>query len=224
MSEQLDLLGAGAPRVSEGERWARAQGFRLVVGLDEVGRGPLAGPVVAAAVHVPQGVEAALIAAGVDDSKALREAKREAVAGLLRDQTLWALGEASPAEIDEINILQASFLAMRRALEALLPQLPGAVDCLLVDGNRPLPQAPVPARQRALVKGDSRSVAIAAASILAKVHRDGLMVAFDAQYPGYGLAKHKGYPSKPHKAAILALGPSPIHRMSFRGVRPESSQ
>jgi ribonuclease HII len=183
--------------------------YRLIAGVDEVGRGPLAGDVVAAAVIL----DPANPIAGLDDSKKLTEKKREALFPEICDKVLaFAIARASPGEIDDINILQASLLAMRRAVEllSLQPQF------VLVDGNR-LPRWTYPSR--AVVKGDSRVQAIAAASILAKVTRDREMILLDEQYPGYGLAQHKGYPSPMHLDALQRLGPTPIHRRSFAPVR-----
>ncbi len=183
--------------------------MELVAGVDEVGRGPLAGPVVAAAVILdPQRpIE------GLADSKKLSEKRREVLAMEIRSGALaWALGRAEVAEIDELNILQASLLAMRRAVEALSP----AAIHALVDGNR-CPELPCSAE--AIVGGDAKVPAISAASILAKVARDREMVALDARYPGYGLARHKGYPTKAHLIALAEQGVSEIHRRSFAPVR-----
>ena len=181
----------------------------LVAGVDEVGRGPLAGPVVAAAVILDpcRPIE------GLADSKRLGERRRERLAVEIREKALaWALGRAEVGEIDEINILQASLLAMRRAVLALDP----APEHALIDGNR-CPELPCTAE--AIVRGDSREPAISAASILAKVARDHEMVELDARFPGYGLARHKGYPSRQHLEALSSLGVSSIHRRSFGPVR-----
>jgi len=181
---------------------------RLVAGVDEVGRGPLAGDVVAAAVILAESHPD-----GVTDSKMLTPERREVLAERIRDEAVsWALGRATVAEIDELNILQASLLAMRRAVEAL-PIQPSLV---LVDGNR-LPKWPYEAR--AIVKGDLTEPSIGAASILAKVQRDGEMMALNQQYPGYGFDRHKGYPTKVHLAALEQLGVCPAHRKSFGPVR-----
>ena len=180
----------------------------LVAGVDEVGRGPLAGDVVAAAVILAESHPD-----GVTDSKMLTPERREVLAERIRDEAVsWALGRATVAEIDELNILQASLLAMRRAVEAL-PIQPSLV---LVDGNR-LPKWPYEAR--AIVKGDLTEPSIGAASILAKVQRDGEMMALNQQYPGYGFDRHKGYPTKVHLAALEQLGVCPAHRKSFGPVR-----
>ena len=181
----------------------------LVAGVDEVGRGPLAGPVVTAAVILDpeQPIE------GLADSKKLTEKRREQLFEVIKERALaWALGRAEVDEIDELNILQATMLAMQRAVTALDPQ-PGHA---LIDGNR-CPK--LPCSSEAIVKGDSRVPAIAAASILAKVSRDREMVEMDASYPGYGLAGHKGYPTKAHIAALEELGVSPVHRRSFGPVK-----
>ena len=180
----------------------------LVAGVDEVGRGPLAGDVVAAAVILAESP-----IKGVTDSKMLTPERREALAERVRDEALsWALGRATVAEIDELNILQASLLAMRRAVEAL-PIQPSLV---LVDGNR-LPKWPYEAR--AIVKGDLSEPSIGAASILAKVQRDAEMQALHEHYPAYGFDRHKGYPTKAHLAALETVGVSPMHRRSFGPVR-----
>ena len=180
----------------------------LVAGVDEVGRGPLAGDVVAAAVIL---TESPL--EGVTDSKMLTPERREALAERIRVEAVsWALGRATVAEIDELNILQASLLAMRRAVEAL-PIQPSLV---LVDGNR-LPKWPYEAR--AIVKGDASEPSIGAASILAKVQRDAEMLALHERYPAYGFDRHKGYPTKAHLAALKTAGVSPVHRRNFGPVR-----
>ena len=189
------------------ERLHWAAGRRVVVGLDEAGRGCLAGPVVAAAVVLPP--DAAL--PGLDDSKKLTPEAREALVPRIRREALAVgVGQCSPAEVDELNVLWAAMEAMRRAAAAL-PLVP---DVFLVDGNREVPGAPCP--QETVVKGDGRSLSIAAASVVAKVTRDRLMVELDAAYPVYGWAAHKGYPTAAHYAALAAHGPSPHHRRSFR--------
>jgi len=180
-----------------------------LAGVDEVGRGPLAGDVVAAAVILDprHPIE------GLRDSKKLSEPRRVELAQKIREQALaWAIARASVAEIDELNILQASLLAMHRAVSALEPQ-PGYV---LVDGNR-LPRWHYASEP--VVKGDDRVPAIAAASILAKVQRDSELIALDRQYPGYGFAAHKGYPTAAHLQALQSLGVTPQHRRSFAPVK-----
>jgi ribonuclease HII len=181
----------------------------LVCGVDEVGRGPLAGPVVAAAVVL----DPARPIAGLADSKTLSERRREALFAEIRDKALaFSLGRAEVAEIDAINILQASLLAMQRAIAALGVR----PDHALVDGNR-LPDLPCSAR--AIVGGDGIEPCISAASIVAKVARDREMVALDVRYPVYGLAQHKGYPTRMHLEALRVHGVSDIHRRSFGPVR-----
>ncbi|MBR2716599.1 MAG: ribonuclease HII [Oscillospiraceae bacterium] len=177
----------------------------LVCGLDEAGRGPLAGPVCAAAVILPEGWEPE----GLNDSKKLSPQKREALYGEITAGALaWSVAFASEKEIDEVNILQATFLAMRRALEGLSVK----PDFALVDGNRD-PGLGLPTRCE--VKGDGRYACIAAASVLAKVSRDRLMDEYDGVYPQYGFLRHKGYPTKAHYEALAEFGPCPIHRRSF---------
>jgi ribonuclease HII len=186
----------------------QTSGGSIVAGVDEVGRGPLAGDVVAAAVILGDSSPA-----GLTDSKALSPLQRERLAETIRSEAVsWSLGRATVAEIDELNILQASLLAMWRAVEGLSVQ-PSLV---LVDGNH-LPRWSYEAR--AIVKGDLIEPAISAASIVAKVTRDSEMVILDDQYPGYGFATHKGYPTKAHLAALASLGVSPVHRRSFGPVK-----
>lgn len=187
------------------ERRAQEQGLGPVCGIDEAGRGPLAGPVCAAAVILPLDCHID----GLNDSKKLTEKKREALFPLIQEKALaWGIGWASAEEIDAINILQATFLAMKRAVEQLSVQ-PGWA---LVDGNR-MPPLDVPGET--VVKGDAQCASIAAASILAKVSRDRLLEEWDTLYPEYGFAKHKGYGTKAHYDAILCHGVLPIHRKSF---------
>lgn len=191
--------------LAEIERGLHDKGISLVCGVDEAGRGPLAGPVAAAAVILPDG----FLPEGLDDSKKLTEKKREALYDVITEGALaWSVALASEKKIDGVNILQATFLAMRRAVEGL-----GVTpDFVLVDGNRD-PKLGLPTAT--LVGGDGKAACIAAASVLAKVTRDRLMRQYDAAYPGYGFAKHKGYGTKEHYRAILTLGPCAIHRMSF---------
>ena len=180
-------------------------GISIVCGLDEAGRGPLAGPVYAGAVILPDGI----IPEGLNDSKKLSEIKRDALfEEICRIAVAWSFGVASPAEIDEINILNASMLAMRRAVEALSVK----PEFLLVDGNVARGFT-LPAR--AVIRGDGCVPCIAAASIVAKVLRDRHCREMDALYPQYGFAVHKGYPTKAHYEAIRAFGPCPLHRKSF---------
>ena len=184
-------------------------GTVFVAGVDEVGRGPLAGPVVAAAVIL----DPARPIAGLADSKKLSEKRREELAEIIKEQALsWALGRAEVEEIDRLNILQASLLAMQRAVAALQPP----AEFALVDGNR-CPHLACPAE--AVIKGDERVPAISAASVIAKVARDQEMMQLDQAYPGYGLARHKGYPTRAHLEALRQIGISVIHRRSFGPVR-----
>ena len=176
-------------------------------GCDEAGRGCLAGPVVAAAVILPERFTHPLL----NDSKQLTEAQRELLRPIIEAEALsWGIGLCSPAEIDQLNILQASITAMHRAIDQLVlsPEL------MLIDGNRFRPYPGIP--HECIVKGDATYRSIAAASILAKTERDRLMLELEEQYPGYGFAEHKGYPTPQHRAALAELGPSPVHRLSFR--------
>lgn len=186
-----------------------AQGYRVVAGVDEVGRGPLAGPVVAAAVILDPGK----VPAGLNDSKKLGQARRVALDAALRESALFGIGVASVEEIDRLNILRASHLAMCRAVA----NLPKAPDHLLVDGNRMPADLPCPAR--CVVGGDGKSQSIAAASIMAKIWRDNVMKEAATQFPGYGWETNAGYPTKCHKSALRNLGVTPFHRRSFKPVR-----
>ncbi|MBW1989644.1 MAG: ribonuclease HII [Deltaproteobacteria bacterium] len=190
------------------EKRARREGFSVIAGLDEAGRGPLAGPVVAAAVILPEKFPVR----GVKDSKVLPLAVRERLyEDIYRHALAVGIGIVDPIEIDRVNILRASLTAMLWAVQDLSPQ----PDFLLVDGNQKIasqiPQQPV-------AKGDFKSVSIGAASIVAKVTRDRLMERYDYEFPGFGFARHKGYATKQHREAIRQLGPCPIHRKSFNGV------
>ncbi len=188
------------------ERACRDEGFTTVCGIDEAGRGPLAGPVCAAAVILPQDLEIE----GLNDSKKLTEKRREALYDVIvREAVAYGIAFADEKEIDKINILQATFLAMRRAAE----QLSVRPSIVLVDGNREPDLGDLPVKT--IVKGDSLSANIAAASILAKVTRDRFMLEQDAIYPQYGFAVHKGYGTKAHYAALTQYGACPIHRQSF---------
>lgn len=181
------------------------QGIGVICGVDEAGRGPLAGPVCAAAVILPPHLDIP----GLDDSKKLTDKRRRELMPIIKEQAIaYGIGFASHEEIDEINILQATFLAMERALE----QLQGKADFALIDGNR---EKDFGLPVKTVVKGDSLSANIAAASVLAKVTRDDLMEAMAEEYPQYGFEIHKGYGTKAHYAALTEHGPSPIHRMSF---------
>ncbi|MDT8317689.1 MAG: ribonuclease HII [bacterium] len=191
------------------ERDLSNKGYRSIAGIDEAGRGPLAGPVVAAAVILPGGLQMP----GVNDSKKLTAQKREALFDVvMKNATATGVGIAQPEEIDGINILQATLKAMIRAVD----KLKTSPDYLIIDGinaiDRDIPQ-------QAIKKGDSLSISIAAASIIAKVTRDRMMLKYDKEYPSYGFASHKGYGSKIHREAIADLGPCPIHRKTFAGVK-----
>ena len=189
----------------EFEEAAKARGYQHVCGIDEAGRGPLAGPVCAAAVILPENT----IIEGVNDSKKLSDKKREALFDVIRNTAVaYCVAYASVEEIEEMNILNATMLAMKRAVEGL--EVPA--DYAMIDGNR-LPDLTIDAEY--IIKGDARSMSIASASILAKVSRDRLMYEYAKEYPQYAFDKHKGYGTKVHKAALLEYGPCPYHRMSF---------
>ena len=191
------------------EKKAFNKGFSRIAGIDEAGRGPLAGPVVSAAVIIPMSLQIP----GVSDSKKLSPRQREYLYEKIYDFAVSVgIGIVDPFEIDRINILQAALLSMAMAVENLVPQ----PDCLLIDGtfliSSPLPQEAIP-------KGDALSVSIAAASIVAKVTRDRLMKRYHQDYPQFEFSKHKGYPTKAHKKAIQKFGCCPIHRRTFKGVK-----
>ncbi len=189
----------------EYENELKAKGYTLICGIDEAGRGPLAGPVFAAAVILPEGLEHL----GINDSKKLSEKKRDLLFEQIRENAVaYSIASASEKEIDGINILNATFLAMKRAVDGLSLR----PDIALVDGNR---KPGTGVEEIALVKGDAKSISIAAASILAKVSRDRYLLELDRQYPQYQFAKHKGYPTALHYEMIKAHGISPVHRLSF---------
>jgi ribonuclease HII len=209
MSHQGELFSAAPLDNLSFENSAYNNGFLHVAGIDEVGRGPLAGPVMAAAVILPVG----LTIIGVDDSKKLTPDKREKLFDIIMTQALSVgIGIVTPADIDRINILQAT----RRAMLAAVLNLSQPPDYLLIDGISTI-DSMIP--QKTIKKGDSLSLSIAAASIIAKVTRDRVMIEMDVKYPGYGFAGHKGYGSAAHMDAIKKLGPSPIHRLTFGGVK-----
>lgn len=209
MTQQDTLFNQLPPDTLAFERLAHAQGFLNVAGVDEVGRGPLAGPVMAAAVILPVGLQIP----GVDDSKKLSHHKRERLYDVIAANAIAiGIGSVGPETIDRINILQATRLAMLNAVQQLSQQ----PDYLLIDGITPINSA---IAQKTVKKGDSLSLSIAAASIIAKVSRDRLMAEMDLLHPGYGFAGHKGYGSATHLEAIRRLGPSPIHRLTFGGVK-----
>lgn len=189
----------------EFEKRRYAEGYTAVCGCDEAGRGPLCGPVVAAAVILPCDFPIE----GLNDSKKLSEKRREQLYTLITENAIaYGIAEASPAEIDEINILNASMLAMRRAVEKLTVP----ADFALIDGNC---SRGFDIPTETIIKGDAKSASVAAASILAKVTRDRLCAEQDKLYPEYGIAKHKGYPTKEHMESVRKYGPSPIHRITF---------
>lgn len=207
-SNRLDLPLPGPNPDWEWELRLRQEGWKVIAGVDEAGRGPLAGPVVAAAVVLPHQAELD----GLRDSKCLRKEQRDRLyAGIVETAECWAVAAVEADEIDRVNILRATHLAMARALARLSLSPCGA----LVDG---LPVKGLPYPHRAIVKGDACCTSIAAASILAKVTRDRHMLELEERFPGYGFARHKGYPTPEHLAALRELGPSPCHRRSFRPV------
>ena len=187
------------------ENELKEQGYAYVCGVDEAGRGPLCGPVYAAACILPDG----LVIEGLNDSKKLTEKKREALFDVIRENAIaYCIASASVEEIDELNILEADLLAMRRAIDGLSVK----ADFAIIDGNIAR-DFQVPAK--AIIKGDAKSMNIAAASVLAKVARDRICIELDRQYPEYEIAKHKGYGTKAHMDALRKYGPSPIHRKKF---------
>lgn len=189
----------------EFENELTSKGYTYICGIDEAGRGPLAGPVFAAAVILPEGLDDL----GINDSKKLSEKKRDLLFDTIKEKAIaYSVASASEKEIDEINILNATFLAMKRAVEGLSVK----ADIALVDGNRK-PNTGI--EEITIVKGDSKSISIAAASILAKVSRDRYLSELDKKYPEYQFAKHKGYPTKLHYELIKKYGISPVHRLSF---------
>ncbi|PLR97293.1 ribonuclease HII [Bacillus sp. T33-2] len=206
--EQEKKLYDKFARMNEFEKRLRAEGFQLIAGVDEVGRGPIAGPVVAAAVILPDG----FFLPGIDDSKKLSEAKRDEFFSLIKEQALASgIGMVSPAEIDEINIYEATKKAMLEAVAALAIQ----PDFLLVDAVKLV----TPYATEALIKGDERSVSIAAASIIAKVTRDRMLKEICPQYPEYGFSRNMGYATAEHLAAIKQFGATPYHRKTFAPVK-----
>lgn len=188
------------------EKEAMAKGYKLVCGVDEAGRGPLAGPVCAAAVILPESIEID----GLNDSKKLTEKKREALFDVIKEKALaYSIAFATVEEIEEFNILEATFIAMNRAIDSLKTK----ADFALIDGNREPKGITIPCQT--IIKGDAKSQSIAAASVLAKVSRDRLLLEYDKEYPEYNFRKHKGYGTKEHTDLILKHGVCPIHRKSF---------
>ena len=199
-------------QLAEKEAALRRMGFHAIAGLDEAGRGPLAGPVVAAAVILPSG----LLLQGLNDSKKVSLANRYRLEAEIKEKAVaWGIGEASPQEIDGINILNATKMAMGRALEAMQVQ----PDYLLIDALRLVVSLP----QEAIIRGDAQIACISAASILAKTHRDRLMEEWDATYPAYGFRQNKGYPTAAHRKTVIEIGPCPIHRFTFLGFAAKAS-
>ncbi len=193
----------------EFENKAREKGFSIIAGIDEAGRGPLAGPVVSASVILPED----FTNTDIKDSKKLTEKKRETLFNIIVSQSVsTGIGIVGHEEIDQINILQASLLSMAKAVK----DLDCSPDYLLIDGKFTI-TSNFP--QKAIIKGDSLSISIAAASIVAKVTRDRIMKKYHEEYPQYGFSKHKGYPTKAHKEAVKEFGPCPIHRRTFKGVK-----
>ncbi len=202
------MVDAAAGPTFDKEAGLYRRGSRLVAGVDEAGRGPLAGPVMAAAVILPREWDST----GVNDSKRLTAGRREELAQHIKSRAVaWALGRAEPPEIDRLNIHRASLLAMRRAVQGLTPP----PDYLLVDGRFCLE---MDTSQEAVVKGDATCLSVAAASILAKVERDAIMLALHHDYPAYNFAANKGYPTAEHRHALQRLGPCPAHRRSYGPV------
>lgn len=201
-----------AQRIEELKKYeymAYQQGYQYIAGVDEVGRGPLAGPVAAAAVILPKD----FCLAGVNDSKVLSEKKRQSLVGQIKQEALaWSVGVVSPSYIDRENILNASREAMRMAIKALRP-IP---DFLLIDAMK-IPDIRI--NQLPIIKGDALSISIACASIIAKVERDEMMKVYDSLFPNYGFARHKGYATREHMLALQQYGPCPIHRRSFEPIK-----
>jgi ribonuclease HII len=197
------------------ERKLKSRGFEVIIGIDEAGRGPLAGPVVAAAVWLKAG----RFKNRIDDSKKLSPAQRESAFGEIVSKSVFGLGIVSEKTIDRLNILRATLLAMEKAAEQLMSKLNPlklSKAHILVDGKNIKLKLNLPVTN--VIKGDTKSKSIAAASILAKVTRDRIMSAYDRMYPGYGFLKHKGYPTQDHRLALVKLGASLVHRRSFCGV------
>ena len=206
------------------EREAKVKGFPFIAGIDEAGRGPLAGPVVSAAVILPDDVifqnesekhQNKDAVSGITDSKALTEKKRERLYDVIYENAVSiGIGIVDAVFIDRINILKASLLSMKIACDHLYPN----PDFLLIDGKFEI-DSTIP--QKAVIKGDSKSISVAAASIIAKVTRDRLMLKYHEEYPEYGFNRHKGYPTRKHREIVHHLGPTPIHRVTFNGVLPD---
>ena len=207
--ERLEKQLARLAEMKVPETELRAEGYRYVAGVDEVGRGPLAGPVVAAAVVLPEDFDVP----GVDDSKKISEKKREELFDVIRERAVaYGIGMADEKEIDDVNILQATKRAMRRALDELADKLGGQPDFVLFDAMQ-IDEVQVP--QRSVIKGDATCLCIAAASIIAKVTRDRMMCEYAKEFPGYAFEKNKGYGTKAHYEGLRELGPCTLHRTTF---------
>lgn len=215
---QTALFEKSEPRIGELEDWCIGQGYRWIIGVDEAGRGPLAGPVHAAAVALDLDEMDAEWLGLLNDSKQLDRDQREEAFELIKQHAVaWSIDTSDHEVIDDINILQATHRAMEDAARTVSSELDRAPDYVFIDGNMPV--VALDMRQRAVVKGDARSLCIAAASILAKVSRDEVMRAHHQQWPEYNFASNKGYPTQEHRGAIEEYGPCRIHRMTFGGVR-----
>ena len=212
MTPSPDLFDESTPGPGVIERWAEGRGLLPVLGVDEAGRGCLAGPVVAAAVLLPPGHDID----GIDDSKRLTPATRERLAERILVTSTVGVGIVGPERIDAVNILAATLEAMRMAVEQVRAAYAGRVGIVIVDGNQPIPGLDL--HQRPWPKGDALSLACGAASIVAKVTRDRMMVALDREFPGYDFTRHKGYGTAVHLEALRRLGPCPVHRMTFAPV------
>jgi len=209
------------------ERHLYSEGYLQVIGVDEVGRGPLAGPVVAAAATLKNPTKHPFMSGSaseynrmwdtIKDSKKLSEGKRDSLRAFINEHYIVGVGMCTASEIDQINILQASFLAMKRAINQMGDSIATTNQIVLVDGNKTLPE--YQGRQTAIIKGDDRVQCIAAASIVAKVTRDAMMTIYDEKYPEYGFAQHKGYGTKAHKEALEKHGITKIHRKTFQPIK-----
>jgi ribonuclease HII len=220
---QTALFEQKAPSIGEIEDWCVDRGYRWVIGVDEAGRGPLAGPVHAAAVALDLDDLDADWLQMLDDSKQLERQQREDAFALIRDHAIaWSIATSDHRVIDDINILEATHRAMEQAAVDVSEQLADPADYVFIDGNMPVASLELP--QRAVVKGDARSLCIAAASVLAKVSRDAVMREHHQRWPEYNFESNKGYPTREHRQAIETHGPCGIHRMTFGGVREHADR
>ncbi len=208
------------PPTFDREQELHQEGFPFVAGVDEAGRGPLAGPVVAGAAVLPRDFALAY-GDQLNDSKQLTAKKREELCEVIQKNAAWGLGVVSHLEIDEMNIRRASWEAMRRAILDCIARFPTQTPAYILVDGLPVRDMEWPWRYEAIIKGDTRSLSIAAASIVAKVSRDAFMVQMDEEFPGYGFAQHKGYPTRAHYMALRRLGACAIHRRTFAPVRAE---